>query len=116
MPFLAVGGLPAAAFCALLFVPVVGQESAWNVVWLAVVQALFYLCLTLYVTPYFSLVSELGHTAQERLDLSTWISITFALGTVLASGAPAIGGALGLQGQAALYCGVAVVCTVAAAC
>mmetsp|Transcript_62263 Transcript_62263/g.181891 ORF Transcript_62263/g.181891 Transcript_62263/m.181891 type:complete len:573 (-) Transcript_62263:13-1731(-) len=116
IPFLAVGGLPSAVFCALLFVPVVGEESAWNIVWLGLVQMLFYFSLTLYVTPYFSLVSELGHTPQERLDLSTWISITYALGTVLASGAPAIGSVFGFDEQGSLHAGVIIVCVIGVVC
>jgi len=113
IPCLAVGGLPAAVFCALLFIPPVAEESSWNILWLAVVQFLFYLAITVYVTPYFSLISELGHTAQERLNLSTWTSITFALGSVLASSAPAFGAAFGYSGLAGIQVGVSVVCVIA---
>ena len=88
MPFLAFGALPAALFCLLLFVPPVGTVSGWNIVWLVLMQLLFYLFLTIYVTPYFALLPELGHTAEERLNLSTWISITYALGIILASQVP----------------------------
>ena len=56
--------------------------------WLVLMQLLFYLFLTIYVTPYFALLPELGHTAEERLNLSTWISITYALGIILASQVP----------------------------
>mmetsp|Transcript_32717 Transcript_32717/g.57949 ORF Transcript_32717/g.57949 Transcript_32717/m.57949 type:complete len:527 (-) Transcript_32717:21-1601(-) len=112
IPFLAASGLPAAVCCWFLFFPVVKKESTWNIVWLAVMQALFYFFLTAYVTPYFSLVAELGHTAEERLNLSTWISITFALGTILASGTPAIGSAFGLDAVGNFQAGVGVVCTI----
>jgi len=66
----------------------VPYESAWNVVWLAVIQALFYLFLTMYCTPYFALVPELGHTSEMRLHISMWVSITWAAGNILAAGAP----------------------------
>ena len=99
IPCLAIGTLPAALFCALLFVPVVPERSGWNIAWLALMQTLFYLFLTVYCTPYFALIPELGHTAQERLNLSTWIAITFALGTIVGSSAPAIGGLFGLGGK-----------------
>jgi GPH family glycoside/pentoside/hexuronide:cation symporter len=70
----------------------------------------------MYCTPYFSLVAELGHTTQERLNLATWISITFALGFVLASGAPAIGSSLGYESLQGLRVGLSVICGIAALC
>lgn len=92
IPFLAVGALPAALFCVLMFMPPVRQVSAVNIVWLVVMQMLFYLFLTVYVTPYFALLPELGHTATQRLNLSTWISITYALGIMVAAQTPALAG------------------------
>lgn len=92
IPFLAVGALPAALFCALMFTPPVREVSAVNIVWLVVMQMLFYLFLTVYVTPYFALLPELGHTATQRLNLSTWISITYALGIMVAAQTPALAG------------------------
>lgn len=88
IPFMAVGALPAALFCFLIFVPPLQEMSGWNIVWLVVAQILFYVFLTLYVTPFFALLPELGHTADERLNLSTWISVTYALGIVLAAQTP----------------------------
>lgn len=113
IPCMAVGGLPSALCCVLLFLPVVQEESAWNIAWLVLVQMLFFLSITLYVTPYFSLVPELGHTAQERLDLSTWMAITYALGTVLAAAAPTIGGFFEEDAAQGLRIGIIVVCALA---
>ena len=105
IPFLMAGAFPAALFCTLMFVPIVNGESTLNIVWLFVMQVFFYLFLTVYVTPFFALLPELGHTATERLNLSTWISITYALGIMVASQVPAIGngmsGLLGISGKAA---------------
>lgn len=95
VPFMRWGAAPAAIFCILMFIPPVQQQSSLNIVWLIVTQIAFYIALTVYVTPYFALLPELGHTAEERLNLSTWISITYALGIVLAAQAPVIAGALG---------------------
>ncbi|MDJ0952865.1 MAG: MFS transporter [Acidimicrobiia bacterium] len=94
VPFMRTGALPAAVFLVLMFVPPSTTESGWNIAWVAVFQALFYIFLTVYVTPYFALLPEMGHTARERLNLSTWISITFALGIILAGLTPAIAGAI----------------------
>ncbi len=88
IPFMLAGAFPAALFCLLMFVPPVGAISVWNMVWLVVVQALFYTFLTAYVTPYFALLPELGHTSTRRLNLSTWISITYALGIIVAAQTP----------------------------
>lgn len=88
IPFLLVGAFPTALFCALMFVPPVGTISPWNIVWLVVVQALFYISLTVYLTPYFALIPELGHTSTQRLNLSTYISITYALGVIVAAQTP----------------------------
>lgn len=90
IPFMKFGAIPAALFCFLMFMPVVGGQSGWNIVWLVIVQALFYTALTTYVTPFFALLPELGRTQKMRLDMSTWISITYALGIILASQVPGI--------------------------
>ncbi len=52
IPFLAVGALPAALFCTLMFVPLAREISTINIVWLVIAQLLFYLFLTVYVTPF----------------------------------------------------------------
>jgi GPH family glycoside/pentoside/hexuronide:cation symporter len=96
IPFMMKGGLPTALFLVLMFVPPVSEQSRWNILWLVIVQALFYIFLTVYVTPFFALLPEMGHTPAERLNLSTWISVTFALGIILAGLTPAIAG--GLEG------------------
>ncbi len=90
IPFLAVGALPAGLFCILLFIPPVSGVSNLNIAWVAGIQILFYLFLTVYVTPYFALLPELAKDEEQRLDLSTYISITFALGMIIASQLPAI--------------------------
>ncbi len=92
IPFMKWGALPAALFCVLMFVPPVAGESGWNITWLFFLQALFYIALTAYVTPFFALLPELGKTAGQRLNLSTWISITYALGIILAGLTPNIAG------------------------
>lgn len=100
IPFLRWGALPAAIFCVLMFTPPIQAISGWNIVWLLVVQALFYIFLTVYVTPFFALLPELGHTATQRINLSTWISVTYALGIILAAQTPIL--ADGLQGALGL--------------
>ncbi len=86
--FMAKGGLPMVMLMILVFTPPSSTPGPLNVIWLAVTLFLFYLFYTIYVTPYFALIAELGHTPRERLNLSTYISLTFFLGTALASQAP----------------------------
>ncbi len=113
IPFLAWGALPSALFCTLMFVPPVGAVSGWNIVWLGAMQLLFFLFITIYVTPFFALLPELGHTENQRLNLSTYISITWALGLVLAATTPALGTIMGerfgLDRVRSLQAGVAVI-------
>jgi GPH family glycoside/pentoside/hexuronide:cation symporter len=91
LPFMKWSIVPAITFCILMFFPIEHSISSLNIVWLFVTQALFYICLTFYVTPYFALIPELGHTPKLRLNLSTWISVTYALGIIMASQVPSIG-------------------------
>lgn len=117
IPFMMWGALPAALFCILMFTPPTAAVSGWNIVWLVVIQLLFYFALTTYVTPYFALLPELGKTANERLNLSTWISITYALGILVAAAIPAVAGALqpafGLTTIRSFQAAVAVISAVA---
>lgn len=94
IPFMTWAAIPAAVFLTLMFIPPSNSTSGWNIVWLVVVQALFYVALTAYVTPFFALLPELGHTVRERLNLSTWISITFALGIILGGSVPLLAGVI----------------------
>lgn len=90
IPFLNWGAIPAALFCFLIFFPIEKDQSTLNVVFIIIVQLLFFLFLTMYVTPYFALLAELGHTANQRLNLSTYISITYALGIMTAAQVPLV--------------------------
>jgi Na+/melibiose symporter-like transporter len=78
--FLLIGGLPFAILSFLVFFPPVNAVHVFNIIWLYITILLFYLFMTIYVTPFFALMSELGHSSSERLQLSTMISITWAIG------------------------------------
>ena len=45
---------------------------------------LFYLFMTIYCTPYNALISEFGKTQEDRMYISTAISLTFFFGTLIA--------------------------------
>lgn len=85
IPFMAAGMIPAAVLTVLMFVPPVERESGWNIVWLLGIQVLLYISLTAYVTPAFALVADLGSDPAERLKLSTWTSMAWAVGLVISA-------------------------------
>jgi len=79
-PFLKMGAIPFALFSVLIFVPLTPYESVLNSLWLAFCLLGFFFFMTVYVTPFTAWMSELGHNSNERLNLSTIISVTWALG------------------------------------
>jgi len=97
--FMQKAAVPFALFTVLVFFHPLATESVLNAVVLTVNLLLFYFFLTMYVTPYFALMSELGHTPEERLNLSTFISVTWFLGFAVASQAPLLWGMLESSGM-----------------
>ena len=89
-PWMVAGALPASIFLFLMFVPWTRSLSGANVLWLFLMQTLFFLFLSVYVTPFSALMPELGHTPNQRLNLATWVSITYALGIVVAAQTPGL--------------------------
>ena len=83
--FMLISTIPFALFSILCFVPLTGEVSIINSLWLAVATVLAFLFLTMYVTPHFAWMSELGHDKEERLLLSTINSIFWVLGYVIGS-------------------------------
>jgi Na+/melibiose symporter-like transporter len=104
--FLAISVLPFALFSALVFIPIAGAGPGANLtlnsLWLFISITLLYWFMTMYVTPYYAWMSELGHDADERLELSTMISVTWALGAILGSQAPLLQSLLQARGMSAI--------------
>lgn len=94
MPFLKWASLPLALSTVLVFWSPVTKTSWINAAFLFVMVMAYYLSITAYCTPYNALIPELGHTQQERLNISTVISFTFIAGTAVAYLAPTIWGSL----------------------
>ena len=72
-------------------VPGLGSEQFNNIA-LLVCLVLFYVSLSLYCTPFNALIPELGSTQEIRINLSTYISVTFFFGTAFAYLVPTIAG------------------------
>ena len=84
MPFMRFAAIPFAVITVLVFLSPVNAVSGWNVAWVAVMLVLFYTFMTIYCTPYNALISEFGKTQEDRMNISTFISLTFFAGTLLA--------------------------------
>lgn len=84
IPFMQYAAVPLSVVTVLLFCAPVNQISSWNIVWISIFIVLFYLFMTMYCTPYNALISEFGKTQDDRMFISTAISLTFFAGTLLA--------------------------------
>ena len=84
IPFMQIAAIPLSIVTVLLFCAPVADKSPWNIVWISVAIVLFYLFMTMYCTPYNALISEFGKTQEDRMFISTSISLTFFAGTLLA--------------------------------
>ncbi len=117
IPFLRTAAVPFALLTALVFwAPFPGAGLA-NATWLLLALLGFYLLMTAYCTPFNALIPELGHTAGDRLNISTYISLTFIVGTAAAYVAPVFWGALesaGVERVLAMRIVIGALCVLAA--
>ena len=83
-PFMQWAAIPLSVVTVLLFCAPVKAISGINVLWISIFIVLFYTFMTMYCTPYNALISEYGKTQDDRMFISTAISLTFFFGTLLA--------------------------------
>lgn len=84
IPFMRYSAVPFALVTVLIFCCPVRGESVINIAWLAVTMVVFYICMTAYCTPYNALIPVLGRNQKDRMDISTYISLTYIVGTGIA--------------------------------
>lgn len=94
IPFLKFASVPFAVFTVLIFAMPLARVSWANALWLFVVLELFYISYSCYVTPFNALIPELGRSQRDRLNISTFISLTFIVGTAVSYLAPTVWNAL----------------------
>ena len=119
IPFMKYSAVPLGLIFVLVFCAPVNGVSPVNVAWLFVFVAAYYFAITCYCTPYTSLLAELTHSQDEKLQLSTCISLTFIVGTAVGYSAPVIWGAFmeaGLARIPAMRITFAILAAVATAC
>ncbi|MCQ2593293.1 MAG: MFS transporter [Treponema sp.] len=92
IPFLKFSAIPLGLVFVLVFCAPVNHISGINIAWLFVFVAAYYFAITCYCTPYTSLLAELSHSQEEKMQLSTCISLTFIVGTAIGYVAPIIWG------------------------
>lgn len=90
--FMGISAAPLAVLSYFIFAPNTEGVSAANAGQLAVVVFLYYVCFATYVIPYSALIAELGHVAQDRMKISTILSVTWALGFLIGNATPALQG------------------------
>ncbi len=84
IPFMKRAAIPFAVIAVLVFFAPVNGVSGVNIAWVLCTLILFYLFMTMYCTPYNALISEFGKTQEDRMYISTAISLTFFFGTLIA--------------------------------
>ena len=84
IPFMKRAAIPFALITVLVFFAPVNGVSGVNIAWVLCTLILFYLFMTMYCTPYNALISEFGKTQEDRMYISTAISLTFSFGTLIA--------------------------------
>ena len=123
IPFMRRAAIPFAAMTVLVFVLPGTSSAVANNVLLFCCLMLFYITLSLYGTPFNALIPELGRTQELRINISTYISVTYFVGTAMAylvtmiSGflEPALGPANAFRATVAVLAVVAAICMLVAA-
>jgi len=92
MPFMHAVAIPFSAVTVLVFISPASEISWINNLTLLVTLLLFYLFMTIYCTPYNALIPELGKDPKARINVSTYISVTFFVGNAISYLVPNIAG------------------------
>lgn len=92
IPFMRAIAVPFALITALVFILPSFSSVIINDILLFVLLILFYLFMTIYCTPYNALIPELGKTQKNRINISTFISLTYIAGLSISYLVPNIAG------------------------
>ncbi|SDB47829.1 glycoside/pentoside/hexuronide:cation symporter, GPH family [Pseudobutyrivibrio sp. YE44] len=115
IPFMRVMAIPFALCTIGLFTIPQTSNQGLNDTALFILLMVFYLFMTMFCTPYNALIAELGDTQRHRINVSTYISLTFIVGQSISFLLPNLAGALtGSFGQAGgIRMAVAIMATIA---
>ena len=88
VPLMFVAVFPTFIFATLLFFPPFMNQHQTNLTWLLIIQAGFYVFITLYIVPYNALMPELARTRDQKLIISMFLSLAYVSGMIIASQIP----------------------------
>ncbi len=116
IPFMKAIAIPFAIMTAAVFFLPQSSNTMLNNVLVFVTLMLFYLFMTIYCTPYNALISELGNTEKNRINVSTFISFTYIMGLSISFLIPNIAGIFteSLGKENAIRAAIGIMCIVAA--
>lgn len=92
IPFMRWFSIPFGIMTVVVFTLPGTGNVLFNDIALFVCLVAFYVSLSLYCTPFNALIPELGRTQELRVNLSTYISVTYFIGTAVAYLVPTIAG------------------------
>lgn len=82
-PFMLASALPLSVTAVLMFFPPSLSETSYlNGIWASVIWLFFYIFFTAFITPYFALISELGHSNSLRINLGTMHALFVIIGMI----------------------------------
>ena len=118
IPFMRHAAIPFGVMAIVVFTLPCTGNTHFNDIALLVCLVAFYVTLSLYCTPFNALIPELGRTQELRVNLSTYISVTYFIGTAVAYLVPnvagifegAVGAAMSYRVTIAILAVIAVLC------
>jgi len=81
--FMMLSFVPTGLMSAAIFFPPSDTASPLNILWLVVCCVIVTVSVTMYVVPYMSLIPELGRSDHQRVMISTFCSVSWALAFAL---------------------------------
>lgn len=103
IPFMLAGAVPWALFCTLMVFTPFERQSWVNVLWLAVTMTLYYFFSSIYLVPYFALMTEIVTETRKRVFFFTLNTLVFVIGSAVIYVTPLIKGALMANGMSELH-------------
>jgi len=86
IPFMRIAAIPMAlSYVLVFFVPVLTGITTLNVIWFSFFMFISVIFITMYTIPYYTLIVDMAHTSEEKVDLGTYSSAFWFAGFLLAS-------------------------------
>ena len=103
IPFMRVSAIPWALFCTLMVFTPFEQKSWINVLWLAVTMTLYYVFSSVYLVPYFALMTEIVTETKRRVFFFTLNTLVFVIGSAVIYVTPVIKSVMLANGLSELW-------------